>query len=334
MVWRFEFEVAVFLGAETLPLVLENEVAGPYFLFLISSLVLDAHDFALALEVEVDAPVVDPVGPLFGERFFGDDAVLVLAHFDYFAIFDHNFVLAVAQARRGVLDGVLGVEGRKIGEGDGDGAAAVFLSPVGAFDVGRHLDVVHVVEDDLVAFDGALVEHFAGDVLEREVDALVLRFFLNVGEKPHLELKGQDIHAGDALFSAFEDDLLHEEAGDGQVDGTDRHKAPRLFALEALEVFDGFGLVRLQNEGDEVFFLLFELLLTLLLAEVHVDADVVSAFILAQIEHLEGAEGLRDDRIGDAGDLEQQGQHLGHRAGHEAQQFHRHHPCIGAQGGD
>ncbi len=292
VIWRFEFEAAVFLGAEALPLVLEDEVAGPDFLFQAGGLVLDAHDFALVLEVEVDAPVVDPVRPLLGERFFGDDAVLVLAHFDDLAVFDHDFVLAVAQARRSVLDGVLGVEGREIGEGDGDGAAAVFLPSVCALDVGRHLNVVHVVEDNLVALDGALVEHFAGDVLEREVDALVLRFFLDIGEETHLELEGEDIHAGYALFAALEDDLLHEEAGDGQVDGTDRHEAPRLFALEALEVFDGFGLVRLQNEGDKVLFLLFELLLSLLLAEVHVDADVVSAFILAQIEHLEGAEVL------------------------------------------
>lgn len=292
MIWRFEFEPAVFLGAEALPLVLEDEVAGPDFFFYAGGLVLHAHDFTLVLKVEVDAPVIDPVRPLFGERFLGDDAVLVLAHFDDLAVLDHYFVLPVAQARRGVQDGVLGIEGRKIGEGDGDGAATVFLPPVGALDVRRHLDVVHVVEDDLVALDGALVEHFAGDVLEREVDALVLRFFLNVGEEPHLELEGQNVHAGDALFAALEDDLLHEEAGDGQVDGADRHEAPRLLALEALEIFDGFGLVRLQNERYEVLFLLFELFLPLLLAEVHVDADVVGALVLAEVEHFEGAEVL------------------------------------------
>src|SRR5262249_40994290 len=63
-----QFEGTILLGAERLPLVLKYIAAGPHFLKRAGFLVLYPDDFFLALEVEVDGPVVDPVRPLFGEN--------------------------------------------------------------------------------------------------------------------------------------------------------------------------------------------------------------------------------------------------------------------------
>jgi hypothetical protein len=59
--------------------------------------------------------------------------------------------------------------------------------------------------------------------------------------------------------------------------------------LEAGEASHGFGLIGLEDEGKKIGFFLAELLLLLFFAQVGVDADVVGAFVAAEVEDFKGA---------------------------------------------
>ena len=102
-------------------------------------------------------------------------------------------------------------------------------------------DKRHVVEHHLITLHCPFVEHLGGDVFWRDVNAFVFRLIQHVGEQPHLKLKAEDIHTGDSMFAAFEDDFLHVQAGDRQVDGTDRHQPPGSHTLEGGETVGLLG---------------------------------------------------------------------------------------------
>jgi hypothetical protein len=51
-------------------------------------------------------------------------------------------------------------------------------------------------------------------------------FVEDVGKEAHLELKAENVYAGDVFLAAFQDDFFHKEAGDGQVDRADGHQPP------------------------------------------------------------------------------------------------------------
>ena len=58
-----QFQRAVFLGAEGLPLVFKDVIPGPAFFPFAAFLVLHADDLALALKVEIHGPVINPIRP-------------------------------------------------------------------------------------------------------------------------------------------------------------------------------------------------------------------------------------------------------------------------------
>ena len=91
---------------------------------------------------------------------------------------------------------------------------------------------------------------------------------------------------------AFENDLFHEEPRHRQVDRADDDEPARFLAVKRAQVLDLLRLVRLENERDELGFLGGELFLLFFLAQVRIDADVVLAFVFAEIEDFEGAIGL------------------------------------------
>ena len=67
MEWGLQFQCAVLLGAEGLPIVFSDEVASPMLFRLAGFFVLDGDNLSLGLEIEIHRPVVDPVGPVAGE---------------------------------------------------------------------------------------------------------------------------------------------------------------------------------------------------------------------------------------------------------------------------
>ena len=112
MARAYEVEVAVLAGAKALLLVFEDVGTGPGFLEVdelafgfhdAGQLAFNAHslghidDFLAALVVEVDGLVVNPVGPFFCEHGAGDDALVVLADFDEFALLADDFAFAFLQ---------------------------------------------------------------------------------------------------------------------------------------------------------------------------------------------------------------------------------------------
>ncbi len=118
--YAFEFQRAVFFHAETLPFVLEDGVAGillfPYWQILLfiahafedclrisRKFSLDAGDLACALEVEIHAPVADPVRPVQGQRLAFHDAIFVLAHLHNPALFHHGPAVGFLVRREGYL---------------------------------------------------------------------------------------------------------------------------------------------------------------------------------------------------------------------------------------
>ena len=92
----------------------------------------------------------------------------------------------------------------------------------------------------------------------RDVDALGPRLVQHVGEQPHLELEAQDVHLGDVLLAAFEDDLLDEQPRHRQVDRPDGHQPPGLLAVEAGEARRLLRPVGPQDQVEERRFLLLE----------------------------------------------------------------------------
>jgi len=91
------------------------------------------------------------------------------------------------------------------------------------------------MENHLILFDRAFIENFGGDVFGGDINAFGAGLVQDVGEKAHFEFEAEDIHAGDVLLAAFEDDLFDKEAGDGKVDGADRDEAASFFADEGIE---------------------------------------------------------------------------------------------------
>ena len=107
-----EFQVAILTRAEALPLVFEDVGAGPAFLEVDEFSVIfdDAgqlpfhakalrlfDDFFPALVVEIDSPVIYPVGPLLREHVARNDAVLVFADLDELALLADDFAFAFLQ---------------------------------------------------------------------------------------------------------------------------------------------------------------------------------------------------------------------------------------------
>ena len=132
-------------------------------------------------------------------------------------------------------------------------------------------------------------KHLGGDVLGGDVDALWRGLRPARWEQAHLELKTQNVHASDMLLAAFQDDFFHKQARHRQVDWPHRHQPPGLLAVEGGKTVSLFGAVGAQDEVNKGGFLFRQLLLLFRFAQVGVDADVVLALVLAQVEDLKGA---------------------------------------------
>ena len=132
----------------------------------------------------------------------------------------HDLALADFHGGDRGLGGALGVVDREVGQLDAERQLVLLVGTRGG------LDEADVVEDHLALVYGALVEHLGGDVFRREVEAFAARLFEDGGEQSHLELEGEDVGAGGAALAAFGDDLLDEQAADGQVDRADDHRRP------------------------------------------------------------------------------------------------------------
>jgi len=67
-----------------------------------------------------------------------------------------------------------------------------------------------------------------------------------LGKRPISKLKAEDVHAGDVLLAAFQDDFFDVEARHGRLTGpTDTSRRP--FALEGLEAVGLFGAIGAQD---------------------------------------------------------------------------------------
>jgi hypothetical protein len=177
-----------------------------------------------------------------------------LLTFTIWPLLHHDLAALVLQRRLGVGDGILRVEHREVGQ---------LHRTVVALDVRLDLDEGHIVEDHLVLLHRPLVEHLGRDVLGRDVDALGAGLVQHVGEQPHLELEAEDVHLGDVLLAAFQDDLFDEQPRHRQVDRPDRHQPPGLLAVEGGEAVGLLGPVGAQDQVEEGGFLFFQLLLLL-----------------------------------------------------------------------
>jgi hypothetical protein len=115
-------------GAEALPLVFEEVVAGPLVLEVdelavgvndAGELAADAEgfgafdDFFATLVIEIDRPVVYPIGPLFGEDILGDDAVFVFVDFNEFTGVADGFAFAFLELGSDGIDETLAVGRRR-----------------------------------------------------------------------------------------------------------------------------------------------------------------------------------------------------------------------------
>ena len=102
-----QLQRAVFFRAEALPLVFKDVVTRP-LLFPLSGLrLLDADNFAFALEVKIYGPVINPVRPVLGQHLAGVDAVGISAHLDNLTFFDGDAAAPRSERLLGVGDGVL-----------------------------------------------------------------------------------------------------------------------------------------------------------------------------------------------------------------------------------
>src|ERR1700730_7633846 len=291
-----EFERAVFLGAERLPFVFENVIACPdFFVFwevelfglfhaghldLFGRATWDADDFALALKVEIDGPIVDPVGPFFREALAGDHAFGVLGDFNDLTFFGDNLAGFFLDRGFGGGDGVLGVEDGEISQLDGDGTL---------FNVRLDFDRGDIMEDDLILFDGALVKDFGGDVFGRDVNPLGAGFVQDVGKEAHFEFEAEDVHAGDVFLAALEDDFFDEEAGHGKVDGTDGDEAASFLADKSIEAVGPFRAIGPEDQVYKCGLLLLELLPLFRLPQIGVDADIMLTLIPTKVKDFERA---------------------------------------------
>ena len=142
------------------------------------------------------------------------------------------------------------------------------------------------MEDHLVLLHRALVEHLGRDILGGDVDSLAPRLVQHVGEQTHLELEAQDVHLGDVLLAALDDDLLDEQPRDGEIDGADRDQAARLLAVERGVAGDRLGAVGLEDQFQKRRLFCFQLFLLLGFAEIGIDPDVVLPLVSPQIQNL------------------------------------------------
>ena len=127
----------------------------------------------------------------------------------------------------------------------------LFRSLPGAAHVRFDLDVRHIVEHDLVLLDGPLVEHLSRNVFRGDVDALGAGFVQHIGKQAHLKLKAKDVHLGDVLLAALQNDLLHEQPRHGKIYGSDRNEPSSFLAVESGESVRLLGAVGAQNQIDE-----------------------------------------------------------------------------------
>ena len=97
--------------------------------------------------------------------------------------------------------------------------------------------------------------------LGADVDAFGTRLVQHVGKQPHLKLEAEDIHPGDMMLSALQNNLFHKQAGDGKIDRPHRHQSPGLFAVEGGKMLYLFCAVGIENQIEEGSFLLLQLLL-------------------------------------------------------------------------
>jgi len=212
--------------------------------------------------------------------FLGHDAVLVLRYFDDLPFLDHDLAALVLHRFDGRLGAVLRVVDGKIGQFHGHGVT---------FYVGLHFNRGHVVEDDLILLDCSLVEHFGGDVLGLNVDALRFGFVQHVRKQAHFELEAKQIDFGDVLLPAFENDLFDEETSNRQIHRADDDHAAGLFAVKRFEAGGPFCFVGSQDQREEIGLFGFELLVLFFFAQVGVDADEVLPFVTAEVENLKSA---------------------------------------------
>ena len=128
--------------------------------------------------------------------------------------------------------------------------------------------------------------------LGREVEAFLFCFIQHGGKDAHLEFEGKHIHAGRAALAAFRNDFLDEQPPDRQVDRTDNDQAPTLLAVEETSIRQRLGAVGFQDQLTELRLLLRQRLFFLLSSEPSGNIQIGLAFVAAQVQHLEGAEGL------------------------------------------
>jgi hypothetical protein len=152
------------------------------------------------------------------------------------------------------------------------------------------------VEHHLAALDGPLVKDLGRDVLGRQFDALAARLLQHRREQPHLELEGQQVDARGAALAALDDDLLHEQPADRQIDWADHHQPAVELAVEEAGVRRHRGqrlcLVGAQDQLAELARLLFECRLLLRPGQPPADIEVGLPLVAAEVQHLEGAERL------------------------------------------
>ena len=150
------------------------------------------------------------------------------------------------------------------------------------------LDVGHIVEDHLILLHCPLIEDLSRDIFGRDVNALSPRFIQHIGEQPHFELEAQDVHLGDVLLAAFQNDLFDKQPRHRQIYRPDCDQPSSLLAVERGKASRLLRAVGPQDQVEERRFFFFQLLALLFFAQVGVDADVVLAFIFAQIENFKG----------------------------------------------
>ena len=144
------------------------------------------------------------------------------------------------------------------------------------------------MEDHLILLHRPLVKDLGGDVFRRDVDALGPGFVQHVGEQPHLELETEDVHPGDVLFAALEDDLLDKEPRHREVDRPDGHQPPGFLAVEMLELLQRLGPVGFEDEIEKRRLFGRQLPALLLFAEAGVDPHKMLALVFAEVEDLKG----------------------------------------------
>jgi len=72
-------------------------------------------------------------------------------------------------------------------------------------------DIRDILKDDLIALHYPFVKDVSGNVFRGNIDTFGAGLVKHVGKQLHLELEAENVHLGNVLLAAFEDDLLHKQ---------------------------------------------------------------------------------------------------------------------------